>query len=94
MTTVPSQGEQQSSGEDIVQFWNTSERIWTTFTTSWEAHLCKADLKVYINHGNITFYRAYIEDGGTRIGYYNGTFRHYYKQSGAPYDAVRIQVKE
>uniref|UniRef100_A0A224YBW1 Lipocalin n=1 Tax=Rhipicephalus zambeziensis TaxID=60191 RepID=A0A224YBW1_9ACAR len=94
MTTVQARGETPSSQEDIVQFWNTSDLIWTTYTTSWEAQQCKADQKVNITERNITFYRAHIEDGRWYRREYNGTFRHYYNKNDTSYDAVRIQSRD
>uniref|UniRef100_A0A131Z6Y0 Lipocalin n=1 Tax=Rhipicephalus appendiculatus TaxID=34631 RepID=A0A131Z6Y0_RHIAP len=87
MTTGPARGEEQNREDDIVQFWNTSELIWTTSTTSMKAQLCKVDLKVDISQNNITFYRALIKSREWHVRKYNGTFRDYYKK----YDSVKIQ---
>ncbi|XP_075741517.1 uncharacterized protein LOC119167997 [Rhipicephalus microplus] len=92
MTMMLVRGEKQSE-EDIVQFWNTSELIWTAFTTSSEAILCKADLKVDISENNITFYRAYVRRSWFYKREYNGTFRHFYQNLSTPYDSVRIQSR-
>ncbi|XP_075740765.1 uncharacterized protein LOC119167987 isoform X2 [Rhipicephalus microplus] len=72
-------------------FWNTTELIWTTFTTSWERPFCKVDLKTDINECNITFYRGHIEHRRWQIGKYHGTFRHFYNQPAAVFDAVKIK---
>ncbi|KAL3240175.1 hypothetical protein MRX96_021731 [Rhipicephalus microplus] len=93
VTTALARGERQSSEEDIVQFWNTSELIWTALTTSSEAHLCKADLKVNISQHNIIFYRTKVKYARWRKIKYNGTFRHFYQKPSTPYDSVRIQSR-
>uniref|UniRef100_A0A6M2DEH4 Putative secreted protein salivary gland overexpressed n=1 Tax=Rhipicephalus microplus TaxID=6941 RepID=A0A6M2DEH4_RHIMP len=62
-TTVSARAEKESSEDDIVQFWNTSDLIWTVFTTSWKVPLCKADLKMNISESHLLFRRAQIKHG-------------------------------
>uniref|UniRef100_A0A224YMN3 Lipocalin n=1 Tax=Rhipicephalus zambeziensis TaxID=60191 RepID=A0A224YMN3_9ACAR len=77
MKTVPPGAVAESHQEDIVQFWNTSELIWTTNTTAEDRRVCKVDMKQNISEKNIIFKRSYLTQAGWIIREYHGVFRNF-----------------
>uniref|UniRef100_A0A6G5A1E4 Putative group i salivary lipocalin n=1 Tax=Rhipicephalus microplus TaxID=6941 RepID=A0A6G5A1E4_RHIMP len=67
--------ENSNSSEDIFEFYNTSELIWTTNTTAKQRRVCKVDLKETITRDNVTFRRSFYDGRRWIIGEYIGTFR-------------------
>uniref|UniRef100_A0A6M2D4Y5 Putative lipocalin-3 1 n=1 Tax=Rhipicephalus microplus TaxID=6941 RepID=A0A6M2D4Y5_RHIMP len=67
--------ENSNSSEDIFEFYNTSELIWTTNTTAKQRRVCKVDLKETITRDNVTFRRSFYDGRRGIIGEYIGTFR-------------------